>query len=154
MKYKSFLISLLLVSFCSGEETQAEICDWYLTLVEDEMTLEYEKLIRDFNRTTEMYGANELSEAIAKSTYSIGGEFYDELEDIIEDFNELIPNEDNISNNKEIIKNLRDMQTALEDMKQWVETKDVAYASSGLQAIQKADQNIVNIYNNLTCPTD
>lgn len=154
MKYKKFLIALLLVSFCGGEETQAEICDWYLILVEDEMTLEYKNFSRDFTRTTELYGANELSEAVAKSSYSVGGEYYDELEDIIEDFNELTPNENNVSNNDEIIKNLRDMQTALADMKQWVETKDVAYLSSGLQAIQKADENIVNIYNNLTCPTD
>jgi len=35
VKYKKFLIALLLASFCGGEETQAQICDWYLTLNDD-----------------------------------------------------------------------------------------------------------------------
>lgn len=150
IKLIPLIIFLLLVSFCGGEETQTEICEYYLMLLEQRIDLDYENITRDFYRITEMYSNNELSEALARNYYA--NEFDEEIEDLVTILYTMNPNEENELNHIEIIRNLEEMENALVDMIQWVDTKDDSFAKNGILSFQDADKLIQNVFNNLTCP--
>ena len=106
MKTKKFLIVLLLVSFC-GPQTQAQICEEYLYRADYELE-KLENNIMDLNYSFIAFDENELSEGVM---YAKIQEQINNIDDQIETFSNLTPNETNslyhyqLLTNLEVIKN-------------------------------------------------
>lgn len=111
MKSKKFLIVLLLVSFCGGEKTQAEICENYWFYIEYEVDSKLEKLLADIAVAHYSRLQGSVSEGISYSQFN--GEFPNRVEGLIETISKLKPDESNLLNHKRIINSLNEIKTDL-----------------------------------------
>lgn len=108
MKSKKFLIALLLVSFC-GPQTQAEICEEYLYRADYELE-KLENNIMDLNYAFIAYDENELSEGVM---YAKIQEQIDNIDDQIETFSNLTPNDTNLYLHNQLLTNLEVIKNGL-----------------------------------------
>ena len=152
MKYKKFLIALLLVSFCGGEETQAEICDWYVSQVDSIHKYQYKPLVVKYNRVSEMYLNDELSQALANGDFS--RDFPNTITEIVSDLEQLEPNQDNIQNHNKMIEYILKWEEGLTILTEWVETKNVDTFNEGALLIEQANFNFNKYWTSLTCPAE
>ena len=116
MKIKFAVITLLLFAFC-GPQTQAEICEEYWYLAEYELE-QLEKNNKDLVRSFDLYNDDKLSEGVLYASFQ---EQIDNLDDQIETFSDLTPNDTNELNHKKILRGLENAKEGLEDMQSYFE---------------------------------
>ena len=122
-KFKSALITLLLISFCVPQtqaeipQTQAEICEEYWYVFDYELA----KLIKnrdDLSNSFKLFNKDKLPEDVL---YANIKEEIDNLDDYIEVISDLTPDESNELNHIKILRGLEDAKEGLEDMQSYFE---------------------------------
>jgi|DEB0MinimDraft_10_1074344.scaffolds.fasta_scaffold03148_4 hypothetical protein len=151
MKTKKFLIALLLVSFC-GPQTQAEICEEYKYRADYELE-KLENNIMDLNYSFIAFNENELSEGVM---YAKIQEQIDNIDDQIETFSNLIPNDTNLYRHNQLLTNLEVIKNGLKGFLKWVSNNGTPEEFSSSSDVWSEGINevfsIVKVY--WECPTD
>ena len=150
MKSKKFLIVLLLVSFC-GPQTQAEICEEYLYRADYELE-KLENNIMELNYSFLAFNENELSEGVI---YAKTLEQIDNIDDQIETFSNLTPNETNSLYHNQLLTNLEVIKNGLNLFLKWVSDSGTPEEWSKAQDVYAEGINeVFALVNNWECPTD
>ena len=150
MKSKKFLIVLLLVSFC-GPQTQAEICEEYLYRADYELE-KLENNIMELNYSFLAFNENELSEGVI---YAKTLEQIDNIDDQIETFSNLTPNETNSLYHNQLLTNLEVIKNGLNLFLKWVSDNGTPEEWSKAQDVYAEGINeVFALVNNWECPTD
>jgi len=148
---KKLLVCFLLISFCGGEQTQAEICEeyWYIAGYEIELL---SLSVIDLQNSIKLYEKDELSEGIL---YARIQEQIDNVDDHIETISDLTPNETNELYHKRLLTNLKVMQYGLMGFEKWISDSGTVKDRFDAEAeFMGGMSEILQIKIKWTCPTD
>ena len=147
MRFKKLIIIFLIITFCSSEKTQADLCDDYLYFAEYQIETIFDKTISDFLTLAGLHVENKIDKKVVYAQMT--GEFTDEIEKIRTDITDLIPNEANRSSHNLLIKSLIKIEEGFGFFGSGALAEDSSVVETGLTLVGDGQRELGNAYRDI-----